>query len=47
MAKMSTFVTSSEGNKLTKIALFIANAKESYLKAMDSYGNAIIKVKAK
>ncbi|HWO96278.1 MAG TPA: hypothetical protein VNM45_08085 [Bacillus sp. (in: firmicutes)] len=48
MAKMIAFITNTGGNnKMTSIAAFIANAMEIYGKAMDSYGTAIIKVKAK
>jgi len=32
---------------MTKMVVFIANAKDAYRTAMDSYGTAIIKVKAK
>ncbi|WP_299095272.1 hypothetical protein [uncultured Metabacillus sp.] len=45
MAKMITFITGE--NKMGKIAAYFANVKENYVKAMDSYGNAIIKVKTK
>jgi len=47
MAKMVAFVTSIGENKIRNIATFISNVKEAYKTAMDSYGTAIIKVKAK
>ncbi|MCY9019969.1 hypothetical protein MOF27_21605 [Priestia megaterium] len=47
MTKMVAFITNTGENKMKNIATFISNAKDAYRTAMDSYGTAIIKVKAK
>jgi hypothetical protein len=46
MAKTATFANTGE-SKITKTAAFITHAMKVYGRAMDSYGTAIIKVKAK
>jgi hypothetical protein len=47
MLKIVASINDIKENKMTKAASFIANAKEDYKQAMDSYGTAIIKVKTK